>query len=48
MKNKYYIRSKISEQKIRDIACCFVDDLTALQTSQLTGLNRNTYLLGAA
>jgi transposase len=42
MKNKYCIRSRISEQKIRDLVRCFAVDLTALQTAQLTGLNRNT------
>lgn len=42
MKNKYCHRSRISEKKIREIVRCFAADLTALQTAELTGLNRNT------
>ena len=42
MKNKYCHRSRISERKIREIVRCFAADLTALQTAELTGLNRNT------
>lgn len=42
MKNRYSFRSRISEAKTRDIARCFSVDLTALQTAELTGANRNT------
>ncbi len=42
MKNKYAQRSRISEKKIREIVRCFAADLTALQTAELTGANRNT------
>ena len=42
MKNKYSFRSRISEAKIREIVRCFSADLTALQTAELTGANRNT------
>ena len=42
MKNIYCYRSRISERKIRDIVRCFSADLTALQTAELTDLNRNT------
>ena len=42
MKNKYVSRSRISESKFRTLVRCFSADLTALQTAELTGLNRNT------
>lgn len=42
MKNRYSRRSRICEAKIREIVRCFSADLTALQTSTLTGANRNT------
>ena len=42
MKNRYAWRSRISEVKTRELVRCFAADLTALQTAQLTGLNRNT------
>ena len=42
MKNRYSKGSHLSERKIRGVVRCFAADLTALQTAQLTGLNRNT------
>lgn len=42
MKNKYSIRSHISERKIRELIRYFAVDLTVLQTAELTGLNHNT------
>jgi len=42
VKNKYARRSRISEAKIREIVRYFAADLTALQTAQLSGTNRNT------
>jgi len=42
MKNRYSFRSRISEAKIREIVRCFSADLTAVQTAELTGTNRNT------
>ena len=42
MKNKYAIRSKISEAKIRQIVRLFAVDLDALQIAQIAGVNRNT------
>ena len=42
MKNKYVLRSKISEAKFRQLVRCFALDLDAGQTAALTGLNRNT------
>ena len=42
MKNKYVNRSKISEAKFRQLVKLFAMDLTATQTTELTGLNRNT------
>ncbi len=42
MKNRYSHRSRISEAKIRKIVRCFAVDLTALQTAEPTGTNRNT------
>ena len=42
MKNKYYNRSRISEQKFREVLNYFCADLTAQQITHLTHLNRNT------
>ena len=42
MKNKYSVRSRISEKKIREIVRYFSVDLTALQAAELGNLNRNT------
>jgi len=42
MKNKYVLRSRISEAKFRHLVRCFALDLDARQASALTGLNRNT------
>lgn len=42
MKNRYSKRSKLSEAQIRAAVKCFAADLTALQTAQICGLNRNT------
>jgi transposase-like protein len=42
MKNKYCIRTKISEAKFREICKYFALDLTATQIAFLTHLNRNT------
>ena len=41
-KNRYFIRSRISEKKFRQIILYFVTDLTAVQIAFLTKLNRNT------
>lgn len=48
-KNRYAIRSRISEAKFRQIVRLFALDLEATQITVLTGLNRNTinrYLRG--
>ncbi len=42
MKNKYCKRSHVSEKVFRQVVKCFAVDLTATQTAQMTGLNRNT------
>ena len=42
MKNKYARRSKISEAKFRELVKYFALDLTATQSSELSGLNINT------
>jgi len=42
MKNRYCKGSRISEKKIRELVRYFAADLTALQTAELSGLNRNT------
>ena len=42
MKNKYIKRSHLNEAKFRQLVKCFSLDLTALQTAELTALNRNT------
>lgn len=49
MKNRYAIRSRISESQFRQIVRLFSVDLDATQITVLTGLNRNTvnrYLKG--
>lgn len=49
MKNRYAIRSRISEAKFRQLVRLFALDLEATQITILTGLNRNTinrYLRG--
>jgi len=42
MENKYIKRSHINEAKFRHIMKCFSLDLTAVQTAEMTGLNRKT------
>ncbi|SFV91131.1 Mobile element protein [hydrothermal vent metagenome] len=42
MKNKYIKVANISEEKFRLIVKCFSNDLSATQTANLTGINRNT------
>ena len=42
VKNKYFIRSRISEKKFRQIIRYFVVDLTANQISSLSGISRPT------
>ncbi|MBX3387654.1 MAG: IS1595 family transposase [Phycisphaeraceae bacterium] len=42
MRNRYVVRSRISEARFRRFARCVAADLTAVQIAQLTGLNRNT------
>ena len=42
VKNRYSKRARVSERQIRALVRCFAADLTALQTAQLSGLNRNT------
>ena len=42
MKNKYICRSKITEAKFRQILRCFCLDITATNTSKLTGISRQT------
>jgi len=42
MKNRYVNLAHISERKFRELLKLFSQDLTAVQISQLTGLNRNT------
>lgn len=42
MRNKYVNRAKISEAKFRELVRFFSIDLTAIQITELTGLNRNT------
>ena len=41
-KNKYFIRSHLSEKKFREIIKLYSVDLTASQISFLTQTNRNT------
>ena len=42
MKNKYFIRSRISEKKFREIIKLFSADLTATQIAFLSGVSRPT------
>lgn len=42
MKNKYIIRSRISEAKFREVLKLFVLDVDATKTAKITNLNRNT------
>jgi transposase len=42
VKNRYVVRSRISEAVFRRFLRHVAADLTAVQTAQLTGLNRNT------
>jgi len=42
MGNKYLKRSHISEAKTRQVVRLFCEDMTAVQITSLTGLNRNT------
>ena len=42
VKNKYVIRSHVSERKFRDLIKYFSVDLTATQIAELTGLSRQT------
>ena len=42
VKNKYVIRSRISEKKFREIIKYFSIDLNAVQIKELTGLSRQT------
>ena len=42
LKNKHARRSRISEDKVRELVRYFAADLTALQAATLSGLNRNT------
>ena len=42
VKNKYIKHAHISERKFKEILKCFCIDLTAMQTSNLIGVNRNT------
>ena len=42
VKNKYVIRSRISEAKFRQIILLFSEDLSATQISHLTHLSRQT------
>lgn len=40
--NKYYRRSRISEDKFRSVVRCFAEDLSATDTALLTGLTRKS------
>ena len=42
MKNKYIIRSRISEAKFREVLKLFILDIDASKTAKISGLNRNT------
>lgn len=42
MRNQYLKLTHISERKFRHLLRCFCEDLTALSTASMTGLNRNT------
>ena len=41
MKNRYFIRSRISEKKFREIIKLFSGDLTAQQIAYFSGISRN-------
>ena len=41
MKNRYFIRSRISESKLREIIKLFAGDLTAIQIALFSGVSRN-------
>jgi len=41
-KNKYFIRSRISEAKFREIIKLFSADLTAQQIALFSGVSRNS------
>ena len=41
-RNKYYKRSRISEQKFREILRCFCADMNAEKTAKFCKVNRNT------
>ena len=40
MKNKYIVRSRISEKKFREILKYFVQDIEATKIANLTGISR--------
>ena len=40
MKNKYIVRSRISEKKFREILKYFVEDIEATKIANLTGISR--------
>jgi len=40
MKNKYIIRSRISEKKFREILKYFAEDIEATKIANLTGISR--------
>jgi len=42
MRNRYFVRARISEAKFCEIVRYFSVDLKALQAAELSGLNRNT------
>ena len=42
VRNRYIVRSRISEARFRRFARCVAADLTVVPIAQLTGLNRNT------
>ena len=42
MKCRYFVRSRISEARFREIVRYFSVDLTALQITELSAINRNT------
>ncbi|MBC7834299.1 MAG: hypothetical protein H7Y88_04260 [Phycisphaerales bacterium] len=48
MKNRYVVRSRISEAAFRRFLRHVAADLTAVQITQLTGLNRSTAFAAVA
>ena len=44
MKNKYIIRSRISEKKFREILKYFAEDIEALKISNLTKIQKQPYV----